>query len=139
MADKFIEKIGEIALGYAWLENIVTKFIYQECETEKVSVFITSMTFGNKCQRLIDILKLADKKDDELIKWLGNCYNIAAHRNAVIHSRHKVLSDDSWIRIRGDKEEKITIVKLTEIRDKVVSLYDIGEEYLKKRAAVKSS
>jgi hypothetical protein len=49
MPDEFLERLGEITVAAAWLEDLLSDLIHALCGTKRAVVFTAHMSFSNKC------------------------------------------------------------------------------------------
>ncbi len=76
-ADPFFSRLGEIAVGFSWLESLMEEHLCKICGP-KVSVFTHRMAFQAKCERLDDLMKQSQAR-------VRTRYPLGATRGGVIH------------------------------------------------------
>jgi hypothetical protein len=137
LADEFFERVGEIAVGFAWLEDMVSELLHALCGTEKAAVFTKSMAFGVKCQKINSLMNLDPDHPigAEIRKWVTDCQELGKLRNTVLHSRHQYGGSGQWNRIVTEgKETMVPTSELLAINDRIFDLWERGNVYLQWRA-----
>jgi hypothetical protein len=132
LSDKFLEQIGEIAVGFARLEDLLTGFLLDLCDSPKAAVFTKGMGFEMKCQKIEALMKLDpdQQKAEDVRKWVNECRIAAGYRNDALHSRHTLQSVPAqWLRISDGKENAGSAAELVAINAQITDLYWRGSEY----------
>jgi hypothetical protein len=131
MSDEFLEQIGEIAVGFAWLEDLLTEFLPVLCGTQKVAVFIKGQGFEKKCQMIEALMKLdPDRQNAEDVrKWVGECRTAAGLRNDALHSRYIPGVPGQWHRINDGKKKAMSVPDLMAINAQIADIYVRGGAY----------
>lgn len=140
MADEFLEQLGQIALGAAWLEDLLAEFIHVELGTKKAEIFTKRMNFSSKCDNIIKLTKSSKDKNytKKIENWVSSCRLASGERNKSLHSKHVSYVDGAWQRIENEKETDISSEDLKKIRDSLIDCYYEGKSCLnyQKNAAI---
>lgn len=132
MPHKYLECIGAIATGFAWLEDLVTDLLHTLSGSTKTAVFTRRMSFSAKCDRLLELVK--EESDEQYVadvrKWIGDCREIAKDRNAAVHSKHSMSESGQWRRLLKKTEVEVPVEQLIALHDRIAGLYECGEAYL---------
>lgn len=127
MSDEHLKIIGEIAVGFAWLEDAMSDFLHFLCRTPKAAVFTDRMPFDQKCKKVSEFVKRypTHKTNGDILSWVKECKAVAAKRNDALHSKQGMgEKPGGWVRYADDKTTDITLDELAGIRDRIIVLYD---------------
>jgi hypothetical protein len=130
LSDNFMERLGEAIAGFAWLEDLLGKFIQTLCGTKKAAVFTRRMTFRTKCDKLKELLKFTTDEQyaADVRAWIKECRAAAEDRNAAVHSKHLRFLR-GWGRDDGDKLTDVSAEQLADLHARIKALYDRGVGY----------
>ena len=129
MADEFVEKLGEIAVRFAWLEDLLS-----HCLRTFGGSVTRRMNFRLKCDRLQELLDLEsdDQKYVARVKaWIKECREVAEDRNNALHSRH-TFSEGRWQTLKegpGWELTDFTVEQLVDISNRIANLLAQGHFY----------
>jgi hypothetical protein len=91
----FVQRLGRIALEFAWLEEALELIIAELCGTKKAAVLASSINFSSKCSRIIDLMVYEENKEfiDFVQSWIKRCRKAALSRNAAVHTAFLKTTD----------------------------------------------
>jgi hypothetical protein len=132
MSDEFLERLGEIAVAAAWLEDLLSDFIHALCGTKRAVVLTERMTFDTKCNTVVKMAEFSDNRIyvRDVASWIKECRAVARERNDLIHTRHRSQLDGTWRRVEQTADTEISIEKLAAIPVRIAELCDRGKGYI---------
>lgn len=125
MSDEFICNVGEIAMGFAWLEDSVAELVLALCGTRRAAVFLTGhVSFEVKLQKIEALLHVEPVPPEarEITEFVRHCRNAAKGRNDALHSPH-FFDSGKWQRVRNDKTTDVTVAELQRLTKLISDLH----------------